>query len=485
MGARIKSFLIVLIITSLVCLNVSWGVYGASVAVGSTAMVGGATASGGMVAGAAALSAVLPVVLVALGVGSIAYAISKSDDFEKEVDDCGDYVMRNGGKVFKNIGKLLGPSIQINYYDNRTYIDELTLKLIARWAIEKGYFNSGFVYEDLVSGNQITISSLCSLKEFFDYLGVSDMYKYFNDLADYNLFNVRATYSKYGNLDRYSSFSVTYSKVNLPRTFNVIYGDSILYNDSGISYSGRTRSLNYNSSTNDYDSNDGSSGSKYFWFPVLFRTNDMTNGYQLLYGGSNVGIVSSGSGSSVSSNIPTISDDNVDLPKWVNHFYTVSDNNYYTITMPDNYQIPVMAPIDYDFNDLPVNISIPDFQWDPPYQEGDQNFFQDGDYYFYPIVDNPIGDVSVISENFLAPASILEKFPFCVPSDMVKVSRIFLSASGPSAPKYEQVINFAGTDIDTSIDLSRFDGVASVARKMEYILFLGGLMYVSIWLFKR
>lgn len=438
-----------------------------------------------MVAGAASLSAVLPVVLVALGVGSIAYAISKSDDFEKEVEDCGDFVKRNGGKIFTDIGKLLGPSIQINYYDNRTYIDELTLKLIARWAIENGYFESSETeYRDPVtSGNFVTIDSLCSLYDYLEYLGFEDDYYFpvYNFLIDKdaNLFGVHITYRN----NRIYRFNVGYVKIDLPfyHVYDSVNSSSLSYNRfilSNIDTIIVAPSYNSDGTYKDFVSSRSVDSNYSFVWSSFFSTNGSS------FYSSNVGVYG-GSGSSVSNNIPTLSGDNVGLPNWVNDIYSISNNNYYTITMPSEYQIPVMAPIDYDFNDLPVNITIPDFQWDPPYEEGDQSFFQGGDYYFYPIVDNPVGDVSVISENFLTPASILEKFPFCVPSDMVKASRIFLSASGPSAPRYEQVINFAGTNIDTSIDLSRFDGVASIARKMEYILFLGGLMYVSIWLFKR
>lgn len=81
---------------------------------------------------------------------------------------------------------------------------------------------------------------------------------------------------------------------------------------------------------------------------------------------------------------------------------------------------------------------------------------------------------------FLLPEEITEKFPFCVPFDIIRAFRLFDSAER-NAPHFEVPIKAERYGIDEKIviDLSDFNSVAALLRNMELILFIIGLAYVS------
>lgn len=83
--------------------------------------------------------------------------------------------------------------------------------------------------------------------------------------------------------------------------------------------------------------------------------------------------------------------------------------------------------------------------------------------------------------NFMLPATITEKFPFCVPFDIAKCLKLF-SVSGRVAPKWEGTIKYGSkgeNEYKVTIDLKDFEPIAKIVRPLEFIVFLVGLIIVT------
>lgn len=84
-------------------------------------------------------------------------------------------------------------------------------------------------------------------------------------------------------------------------------------------------------------------------------------------------------------------------------------------------------------------------------------------------------------QGFMLPATITEKFPFCVPFDIAKCLKLF-SVSGREAPKWEGTIKYGvkgENEYKVSIDLKDFEPIAKIVRPLEFIVFLVGLIIVT------
>lgn len=74
--------------------------------------------------------------------------------------------------------------------------------------------------------------------------------------------------------------------------------------------------------------------------------------------------------------------------------------------------------------------------------------------------------------------SIFDKFPFCIPSDIFRLSEAFVAS--PSAPSFTWDFNVLGRHYYFTVDLSQFDSVAHVLRLMLNVFFTLGLIFLSI-----
>lgn len=456
-------------------------------AITATTAIGGAggiAAAGGAVAGLAAWEVILPCALVALGAAGIAYIVSNTDEFEKMVDDSAEYVEKNGGKIrFDPLDLIGNPTIEFNYYDNRTYIDEYTMKLIARWAIEYGLFGSETQIPTYDTNSIVTINSLMSIRDMVELVtypmdywtnandNVNQLFQMSNnkiicirypDFGDKNIAVGGDTRFFVSNQDYYPGDTIDLSKGIAGKNYYIHYtkatSDRILYLSSyGTNV---TNPGNFNVFVGKYVDAYGSSFDTYY--------------------ASNINIGGGNNGSS--ENVPTISGDTINMPSWSNEVISINNIYNYPVTFPPGYNIPVIAPIGYDWGDLPSNVVIPDYPWSDPYPEAPQEDWQDGDY--GNIVENPIGGDDVISKNFVLPSGIMRKFPFSVPYDAVYLLS-GLSSNTVSAPHYEWDYDIAGRRGKAVIDLAEWDGVALVFRKGFFIVFLVGLVIASNYYIRR
>lgn len=87
--------------------------------------------------------------------------------------------------------------------------------------------------------------------------------------------------------------------------------------------------------------------------------------------------------------------------------------------------------------------------------------------------------------NFLLSDGIKDKFPFCVPFDIIKAFTV-LKSSSREAPKLELPLKSEKYNInyEISIDLSVYDEQAKLLRTLEIILFIVGLAFVTRGLIK-
>ena len=77
---------------------------------------------------------------------------------------------------------------------------------------------------------------------------------------------------------------------------------------------------------------------------------------------------------------------------------------------------------------------------------------------------------------------LTDVFPFCIPFDLIDLVKVF--SATPKAPKFSLPIKYptgfnSWDSYDLEIDLSVFDGVAQVVRKLETILFILGLIKIT------
>lgn len=79
-----------------------------------------------------------------------------------------------------------------------------------------------------------------------------------------------------------------------------------------------------------------------------------------------------------------------------------------------------------------------------------------------------VGDFTIDLTNF---------FPFCIPFDVYDAITLFSAA--PVAPNMPLKMTWEGTEYGFDIDLSPFDTVAAVLRRMEIIVFIVGLAVVT------
>lgn len=93
-------------------------------------------------------------------------------------------------------------------------------------------------------------------------------------------------------------------------------------------------------------------------------------------------------------------------------------------------------------------------------------------------VDTTYNPPTTIESEKYKVTGLQDVFPFCIPFDLVS----FISAlkADPVTPQATFPLHFAGIlDYDLKIDLSNFDGVASIFRVCELVLTIVGLMFIT------
>lgn len=478
---------IVLSVLLLLGLMLESNVEARGAAITATTAIGGAggiAAAGGAVAGLAAWEVILPCALVALGAAGIAYIVSNSDDFEKMVDDSAEYVEKNGGKIRFDPLDLLGkPTVEFNYYDNRTYIDKYTMELVARWAIEYGLFSSTEInIPDYNTSDTIEIKSLCNIKDLVTYV------TYPMDWISESSSDVKDIFNGSNNKIICVYYPDYYNNVSAVGTVSIFISNQDYYIGDVVNLSGGLRGQRKNINfSKDLNSNE-------LILSSIGSGTGAVSGYNIFVGkyvsgsnsdgdfcyASNINVdIKKGNGNE---NIPSMSGNTINMPRWNGDIVSINNIYNYPVTFPPGYEIPVIAPVGYDWGDLPSNVVIPDYPWSDPYPEAPQNDWQDGDY--GNIIENPVGGDDVISRNFVLPSGVMRKFPFSVPYDAVYLLT-GLSSNSVSAPHYEWDYDLAGRRGKAVIDLAEWDGAASVFRKGFFIVFLVGLVIASNYYIRR
>lgn len=91
------------------------------------------------------------------------------------------------------------------------------------------------------------------------------------------------------------------------------------------------------------------------------------------------------------------------------------------------------------------------------------------------VTETPVPDLGNISDYKL---NLTNLFPFCLPFDFIDF--ISLLSAEPETPRFEYEMPLpAGKSYTFDIDLSPFDSVASLMRKMETLAFIIGLIFIT------
>lgn len=87
-------------------------------------------------------------------------------------------------------------------------------------------------------------------------------------------------------------------------------------------------------------------------------------------------------------------------------------------------------------------------------------------------------------QDFEVPAAVVNKFPFCIPFDLIKTVQVL--AAPPEAPVFELPFYFPryGIDEKITIDFKQFESLAKISRYFFDLLFILGLILLTRGLIK-
>lgn len=87
-------------------------------------------------------------------------------------------------------------------------------------------------------------------------------------------------------------------------------------------------------------------------------------------------------------------------------------------------------------------------------------------------------------QDFEVPAAVVNKFPFCIPFDLIKTVQVL--AAPPEAPVFELPLYFPryGIDEKITIDFKQFESLAKISRYFFDLLFILGLILLTRGLIK-
>lgn len=468
--------IVILLIFSMVTVNTDSSYasgLGGLLAIGTAAETATAGGAVGILAGS---GAVIPMILIALGVIGISEILT-NDTIMNEIENAiGEFTYKAKDRTgeFKEYIKGV-------YKDGKTYFSETLLEQISWILINNGVFEApaeetGLVnsYDDIdFTGISTDVSTELSKYAYPLKFGVNQdftlryywsgwkngSYKILSHTAD-----VYTIWIKIGtrSIDVYS---VSREPFSVLRGF---HGDYTIHSTNN-SFSYVHETLQYGSTHVDSNKDNTISITPDF---VNSYVSGYPSGWQLsseslIWACLNFGVIES-DGYDFTDNIPLEAEGVLTLPDWEGLVVDVSGDAYYPVEIPEG-TVPVIYPIDYD-GELPDVIDVPavDVPEDGTLDQGD---VQEGTY--EDIVSDPVFQ-DATADSFMVPESIKEKFPFCIPFDAVKVIR-GLNTAG-SAPVFTWDYNIIGQQGQVVIDLSIFDTTAQIFRSCFLVIFIIGLI---------
>lgn len=471
---------------------------GATIALGNAAAT---MAGGGAVGGIALSSVVIPMALVALGIGGVSYVANNTNIIETIVED-----INTQGRDFiaqvKSSPTDLSNYIRGYYKEGKFYLSETLLKIIAESGLRLGLFDGlkeiesvGMIdFELLESGESINFNSVGSIKEIYQYMISS---KCFLDNATKN-----RLVENYGKLVNY--FNIDVNKPGAIQLTSSNYVTVFILPDNFLDYTYRVGAMNvYNGvktgfhlglpfsiTMTEYEFYNN------HYYEKTFTRSAITCGMQ--YSGatsayaSSIGINSDVTveGIPVSDNIPNVVEGDTYLPTWVNPAIDVAGDVALPVDLPTD--VPLVYPVDDGIAyPIPSDIVIPDtgtVDWPanpPATPEEAQADAQDGEVGVLPEIPLPpqIDDTNVFN-SFLVPESIKKKFPFSLPYDIYDIFYCIFCGVDPSsssganqvaaviprtAPRWEidfrNVKGFEQSSVIV-IDLAEYNEIAMTVRIM-------------------
>lgn len=492
MKRLLLSLVLILCLGSISTYNVYADSLGAAIFLGGA---GSAMGAGEAVGAAVASSALLPYVIVALGVaglGYVAYDTGLLSSALNALKSAGSYVFDIGGQGVDYIYTVVK--------DGKNYISKSIIDIIANWGLEYGLFDGVQVEGSeviLPDNDNIPQSYRQYLSNFNGVININrDFAKYFYNYSFYrngimfqktsNIINdsVYGTVISSGNsvcilmcsADNFACESGNISSITeTPGIMNVrgvtnttLAGGTIAYYTS--TESGGIDNRDYLKSIPGVNINDSA---------------DINVG-AVIWGILNGYVSDLGSGIPITDNIPDIVDNDITLPNWNTESIEVEGELYYPVSLPKDYDIPVYYPIGEDslISELPEGMIIDDdYVWDDGLNtnpglpdENAQEDAQTGSIGIFPGVESiPSSWLS----DFVLKSEILDRFPFCIPSDMVRTISIMRGDGSREAPVYVWHYNLAGRTGEVVIDLSMYNSVAAIMRNGELILFILGLGFAT------
>lgn len=445
-------------------------------------------AAGGAVGGLAAASSILPWALAALGIAGVGYILSRPG----VIEGCTN-ALKTAGNFVKTIPDKAGNAVDyvgIQIKNGTSYLSEEVLKIVAKYGLENGLFDGvttkpsyGTISPDIEGNYIFSNSNTIGMQSLRDY-AVSLFPQYYEQIT--KLCNSAGGYS--GFLTIYGTES---GQAELILTTLLDGEDFKLYRDYGDikwllgKYRGTTKKIDESGNVVTGNMNNIS-----YYLPIgigIGNILDEVTGNVIREGVivSSLGIVSEEvtEGIPITDNIPKEEEEEIVLPNWISDSITIEGDTCFPVTLNPLYNIPVIYPItvendvivipgipfppDIEDNekvpDLPDNPSLPDVSAQEKAQEG-------------VIIDVPVVEEfpGTTEESFKLPENIIDKFPFCIPFDLVSVGRKFVGSR--EAPIYTTTINLNGVLTEIEIDLSMYNGFASSFRGIVLIVFLCGLM---------
>lgn len=479
----------------------------ATLALGDALSIAG---GGGVVGTILAPEVIIPMALVALGIAGIGY-VAKSNAVEEIAEELKDnyseWVVLEGGGGNNN----KRPFLKGWYKAGKVFLSEVLIGIIAKIAIDKGLFDGvkttneyGYDLSNYNDNGLVNINGFANINDQINYIlyylesvsyptydRVKNIAGNLKGYINSELGNITNLYGQV-TLDTNSNdylYVYILDNINLPMIGTVnssVTGDHANY---------KVINLNNQISYTRYDS-----GGDFENYGAVRMTtgnlNSIRAGYNFTFysmsnGRGNFSTYPLGlyhnidnSGIPITNNVPSINNDEVILPNWNNNPSIEPDpvgspgENALPVSLPEGYDLPLIFPPEYP-DELPENLNIPNYEWpdnlpdDPNYPDPSaQPEAQEGLGVSTPIVNDPFSDIQ--KESFLLPENIINKFPFCIPYDMVKCVRS-LSAER-SAPIYTWNYNIAGMSGSVNLDLSRFNEAATVFRTCELAVFVIGLI---------
>ena len=181
----------------------------------------------------------------------------------------------------------------------------------------------------------------------------------------------------------------------------------------------------------------------------------------------------------------TIINPNITIPTTADKDLTIDVQEYLEAIQKvlDKLQDITIPAVD-DTDGIPTEIDIPDETViDPTIEKEEDTDIPDPDD-TTPVIndeDTPVGPAAVEPLKF----DLRNIFPFCIPFDVRDM--ISMLSAEPEAPRYHVTweIPWINENLEFTVDLSEFDDVAAICRKMELLLFVVGLAVVTRSMFIR